>query len=125
MWRDWQTGRAKNAGRRKRLHVKIPVRISGVGPDDAYFAEKSETVDVSFNGCCFMTKLPLPQGTIVAIRVSSGKQVIEEISKRGLFRIVWQQKVQGGFKTGARELLPHNLWDIDQLSDMKADLVAG
>lgn len=125
MWRDWQTGPGKTTGRRKRLPVRIPIRISGVGPDDTYFGEKSETVDVSFDGCCFMAHKALPQGIIVAIRVMGDAKGTEENGKRGLFRLVWQKKVAGGFTTGARELLPHNLWDIDRLSDLHANRAAG
>ena len=124
MWREWQTEHRSASGRKRRVPKRIPIRISGAGPNDTYFTEKSETVNISYDGCCFLTYLALPPGTVIAIRVAEKNMDMEEGGKRGLFRMLWQKKIQGGFQTGAREILPHNLWNLDELSEVPAGQLA-
>ena len=68
--------------RSPRLHLQIPVSISGTFPDGSPFNEEAYLLDISKFGAKLRTQLPLGLG--MQIKILSKKS-----TESALFRVVW------------------------------------
>lgn len=120
-WTDRSRYTDRDNRRKLRIPAKIAIRVSGIGPDNRYFIEKTETIDVSYGGCSFLIQVPLPSGQVVNIRPLLAGSTAPQ-GKRALFRISWQKKTECGYRTGAFQLQPYNFWGVEFPSGFTADL---
>lgn len=68
--------------RSSRVHIQLPVTISGTLPDGRPFSEETYLLDISKFGARLKTLLPLEPGMQV-------KVILRKSSESALFRVVW------------------------------------
>jgi hypothetical protein len=68
--------------RSSRLHLHIPVTVSGIFPDGRPFTEETYLTNVGKYGASLKTQLPLQRGMEIRVRPKNRRDV-------GLFRVVW------------------------------------
>src|SRR3984957_12768882 len=71
----------------KRMPIEMIIEVSGFDSSLRYFAERTETCDVSESGCQFRLHIILAQETVVAVRAACHCSV-DSSSKADLYRIV-------------------------------------
>jgi len=69
--------------RSSRVHIQIPITISGTWPDGRSFNEETYLLDISKFGARLKTLLPLQPDMQVTVRPRMG-------SESALFRVVWR-----------------------------------
>jgi hypothetical protein len=96
--------------REPRIHLNVPIEVSGFDSCERFFTERTSTLDVSDSGCKFRLSSQVKKDSVVAIRVLRGLHGPEPDSRTVLFRIAWVERVEHHWIAGAEKLQPVQLW---------------
>ena len=111
---NWAVLTQEVEDRRKGVRLPVAFRIEVLGFDRTgrLFSERTQTSNISKDGCSFHTQTPLERGSIVAIRLVSDPNGGSGACKPLLFQIRWVEAEGTGSAAGAVKLQPENIWDV-------------
>jgi hypothetical protein len=98
--------------RENRIGLRFSIQVSGFDRFGKYFSERSETTNVSRNGCKFRVHTEIKPDSVVAIRVVRSKEPNGE-SAPILFHVSRTEPVRDGWSVGAAKLLDGDPWSVD------------
>ena len=98
--------------RENRIGLRFSIEISGFDRSGKYFSERSETTNVSRNGCKFRVHKEIGPHSVVAIRVVRSKDPKGE-SAPSLFQVSRTEVTRDGWSAGAAKLLDGDPWSVD------------
>jgi hypothetical protein len=98
--------------RENRIGLRFSIEVSGFDRFGKYFSERSETTNVSKNGCQFRVRKEIEPDSVVAIRVVRLKDPKGE-SAPILFQVSRTEATRDGWSAGAAKLLEGDPWPVD------------
>ncbi len=98
--------------RENRIGLRFSIEISGFDRFGKYFSERSETTNVSKNGCKFRVHKEIKPDSVVAIRVVRSKDPKGEAAPI-LFQVSRTEATRDGWSAGAAKLLDGDPWSVD------------
>jgi len=122
---DWEVLSAE-AGRdrrkEKRIPLAFPIEVCGFDASGHFFSERTQTTDISEEGCRFCAKAQPEPGEVVAVRLVSRESGTMVPKNPLLFQIAWVAHAENGWVVGAFKLQPENVWNVAFPSAQKKQL---
>ncbi|MGH9776243.1 MAG: PilZ domain-containing protein [Candidatus Acidiferrales bacterium] len=112
---DWQEMSAvANQDRRKekRISISIPIEVSGFDNQNRFFSERTQTENISLNGCGFQLSKPAEVGETLAVRVASRGYADSLPKSPLLFRVERCVPRNEKWTIGATKLQTENIWCV-------------
>jgi hypothetical protein len=97
--------------RENRMGLQFSIEVSGFDRFGKYFRERSETTNVSKNGCKFRVHQEINPDSVVAIRVVPSRDPKDE-SAPILFQVSRTEATRDGWSAGAAKLLDGDPWSV-------------
>ncbi len=98
--------------RENRIGLRFSIEISGFDRFGRHFIERSETANVSRNGCKFRIHKEIKPDSVVAIRVVRAKDPKGD-SAPILFHVSRTEPTRDGWSAGAAKLIGGDPWSVD------------
>ncbi|HTS11788.1 MAG TPA: PilZ domain-containing protein [Candidatus Limnocylindrales bacterium] len=106
----------ENLGERRsepRFTRSLPIEVAGFDQVGHFFVERTSTLDVSSSGCKFTLRLPLKEGSLIAVRMLAGRKGPAELMRTYLFRVAHSNRLGNSWTVGVWKPQPSKPWYAD------------